>query len=343
MPLEDAIKLVRDAGIDMLAIEDNLEKAKEARNELNREITNARRRLQRKKDGSAYPTKLANEIIKQLRQENLMVETLSTSLESALEDEGDSEFNEEEYKKALYEVVKSPDIYKIILVGTGWGIKPSVNIEFYEEAGDLNDWAEAIQFYRDYILGSSTEEEDGIKATQFFEEKVYGTALFSRTIKGRLSAYSKGKAPFWQLLNSGSVSLPSDRGGYNPLPQEPTDFIGTAETRIKSLFIGLFNPERTRWLQETTEFNGELQYAITVRDGFSDDIQKLKVEMKQNQNVINSLGKRKEYIDDEKLAKAAERLRAGEEFERVDITRAGSPVRVRPTRRQLARGLDLDY
>lgn len=340
MNLNDAKNLVQETSKGMKSMGTSLENAKSARNELTRELANARRRLKRKKEGTFYPTKLAQEIIKSLKKGNFLSSILIQEIDKAVE--GNLEFGRDEYRQTLYQVALEQDIYKLIPEGTGWNIQLRPEIVFEEEAGQLDDWARGISAYRAELKTKIGEPGSyiGLRATEWWEEHVFGTVLQTKTFRSRLdnSGFPDG-APFWEILNNGSQPMSSDRPdeSYNPYPTSPTDFVGDAERAIRAEFRELMLPERERWFQEARELEGEILEATEIRDGFSSDIRKLSTEFRRNKSVLDSLGERARYVDENKLAEAIRRLRAGEEFETptVELTARGAGRRIRISVRKL--------
>ena len=335
----ETIKLVEEVRKGTKLTEKYLNEAKAVRDELNRELANARKRLERKRSSEYFPQKLASSIIKGLKDGNQLETELDLAIDKAITDSGSEEWGHDVYKSALYKVANNKDIYKLNTTGSGWNIRLAPRIVFEEEAGTLSDYAAGITKYRETDLKSKTGEADsdrGLKATNWWLAKVYGGSLMTKTLKSRLS-YSGRTAPFWQLLNSGSVGMASDRpdGSYNPFPSAPTDFIGNAERAIKTLFLTSFLPEAIKWTEETIKFGEEVEALRVLRDGVSEDINKLKVDYRQNQRIYDSLGKKKRYADEDKIAKAAQKYRAGEEFERVLISKKGSPNKFYLTKKML--------
>lgn len=325
-------ELVSTTAKDLLEIEKQLLSAKETRDELNRQLKNARRRLDTKYNGTGYPNRLVDKIIKDLKSGNELVFQVVRHIDNAAEG---GEFDKPVYKSALYSVAQDKDIYNFIRSGAGWGIKIRVLISFEESAGRLVDWAKGIKDYREKVLKSKVEDEGsdrGLKATNWWLSHVYGSSLETKTVLGRLG-YSGRPAPFWQILDAGSVSLPSDRpdGSYNPVPQGPTGFIEKAEHSCETLFLAEFLPEEQKWFEEAKLFSEEVKELQNMRDSYSKEVKELKVESKLNRMVYDSFGKKKRYVDDKKLEIAIKKYRAGEEFEKgtIELTKAGSPSRVR--------------
>jgi len=316
MKLSEAKNLAEETRRDMRNLEISLEQALKARNILTRALSNARRQLKRKKENTAYPTRLAQGIIKSLKKGNVLTQILMQEIDKAVE--GNLEFGRDEYRQTLYKVAGEKDIYKLIPEGTGWNIQLKPQIVFEEEAGQLDDWARGISAYRAEIKTKVGKPGSyrGLVATEWWEENVFGTALQTKTFRSRLEASGRG-APFWQILNNGSQPLPSDRpdNSYNPYPTSPTDFIGDAERAIKAEFRELMLPEKERWFQEVALLEEEIRIAQEIRDGFNDDIRGISPDKRKNTTPTKKMQDRSEYAEEEILPKAVEQLRADEKSE----------------------------
>ena len=163
----------------------------------------------------------------------------------------------EEYDHAFFLdrlkiVVQNADLIKIVMVND----YPTVEIRMNEIAGSLEDYANGVKKAR---------EEFGVKARHaktdwFWEEKYYGQARdgkplpetrekhkksledrrqrlinrYGETMNFRMDSVGK-LAPFWELLDQGSIPMSSDRGG-EPYPKgERTNFVDNARKKIQKL------------------------------------------------------------------------------------------------------------
>lgn len=328
----DTTKLIEATRQNLIATERGVREAKETRDELTRQLNNARRRLERKRTSESYPNKLVQQILKDLKTGNELKITLIQAIDQAIVESGSVEWGHDVYKSALYRVADEVDIYKLITVGSGWTTRLAPKIDFAQKAGTLADYGRGITAYRQTVLKTKTGGDGsnrGLKATNWWSTRVFGTSLMTKTLQGRLELSGR-EAPFWQLLNSGSVGMVSDRpdGSFNPFPSAPTDFIGDAERSIQRLFNVRFLPEMAAWADETIKFGEEVQQLKVYRDEFSSEVEQLKVDARQNQRIMASFGKKKVYADENKIALAAKKYRAGEEFERVLVSKVGAKSRV---------------
>src|SRR5690349_13985536 len=226
-------ELIQKARAYETRVEDAVKAAREAYHKIGVEISYANERL-RFKESNQYPEIYGVSYAGSMKSSQVTVGILQRAIDKATDTS--DEFSKPWYKEALANVAQEPDIYRIVPYGSGWGMRISVIIGFDEAAGTISDWAHGITGYRDElgVRYGSEGTNRGLKATNYWYRKVYKNAgLANETFQNRLS-YAGKPAPFWQILNSGSISLPSDRkdGSFNPVPSAPTDFIGEAEERI---------------------------------------------------------------------------------------------------------------
>jgi hypothetical protein len=227
--------------------------------------------------------------------------------------------------------------------GAGWESNRNVTIRvvFESAAGTLSDYARGITSYRQKLKTKvNTKAGGGAIATRAWLKGVYerGDKL-TETIYNRV-ILSGREAPFWQLLNSGTTALESDRadGSYNPLtPSVPTGFIDDAEDTLKSLYINTYSLHIENWRLEVQGMMQELEVAKSHLFSFFDLKNQITSDFEQAKRVIRKLGKSKKYVDDKKVAEAIRKFRVGQEFDStiVELTRAGAPSRTRPTVRRL--------
>jgi hypothetical protein len=341
---KEAIKSVEDARSSLALSEKWLLEARRIRTLLNSELENARRRLKRKKE-SSYPNNLAKQIIAAMKKDaNVISGFLIDAIDKAAVG---TEFEEPDtYKKYMYKAAKEPDIYNITTIGAGWNTSISPSIEFQAEAGSLSDYARGIIAFRKELKTKIGPEgsDRGLKATNWWYSNVFGTSLQSRTLEHRRIASGK-IAPWWQLLNSGSVGMSSDRPdeSYNPIPQSPTDFIGDAEMALKVEFDSVFSIQREQWLSEAALLEKEINYATEIRNEITDDIKKVSINPTVMERLLQGLGSKAQYVDKAKLASAYRKYRAGEEFETktINLAKSGTGKQVRLTIKQVEGLLEL--
>lgn len=331
-------QLIQDTEKDLLEIERQLESAKKDRDKLTKQISSAKLRLTKKRSDTKNPEKIINSIIREFKQYKLLSSIVIKEIDTATET--NLEFSHPAYLKPLYRVANNNDLYKFIRTGAGWDTRMRIQIVFEEIAGTIDDWAEGILSYREALgVEEGGEESDrGQRATFYWLSNVYGTGKEAQTIRGRLQG-SAAIAPFWHILNEGSQPMASDRGdgSFNPIPASPTGFVEESERRSSNLFKVYFDEEKQRWFAEIQELEKEIDKAELLRDGYNQDISQLRPEAQANRRVYDSFGDKKIYVDENRLADAVRRFRADESFDKstIELTKKGSPYRVRPTIRRL--------
>jgi hypothetical protein len=336
---EQSKALIQETEEGLAATKKNIIRVQEARDFLtNKELPNARARLKRKKTSEVYPNKVSKKLIEGLKEASKVI--LMKEIDDALPVSG-TEFQENEalYKLYLYLVAKDSDIYKLFLSGSGWSAKISPSIEFASVAGTLDDYARGIQVVReshDVKVGKEGSGR-GLHATNWWLKNVYGTSRYAATVEDRIES-THGLAPFWSLINHGSVGMASDRGdgSFNPFPSKGANFIEPAESKIKKEFETAFNLEKVAWEEEVTGMSLFVEEIEKDRDLLSSVARQVATDIRKNQQLFSSLDpKIKKMVDKNRLAEAARRFRAGEEYERVLISKATSGKKIYLTARQV--------
>lgn len=312
MAFEDTIRLIEETRRYMNSLESTLTDAERIRNRLDREILEAKEKLRNKEQDTDYPNNLAAKIISEMRQDGSMSSLLISEIDNAIFE--NEEFSRTPYRMSLYEVAQDPDIFFARKTGDGWNSSLRIQIIFESVAGNSSDWARGIETFRQ-VLKTKTGADKGGRATSWWYANVYRGSLEARTILERLD-FSGRTAPFWQILNSGSHPLPSDRGdgSYNPVPANPTDFIGKAEDRILAEFTSLFNPERLRWEEEIRLFQREIQKAENISDDFTEEINQLRADAERDRRIQQEIEESTRRAREIELEEEAKRYRVGEEF-----------------------------
>lgn len=321
-----ASQVLKEAKGDYGRLVNELDLAIEIRDEFNRQLRNARNRLSRR-ENTNRPDILANQFIRDIKKGNQLPFFLMSAISNATEE--NEEFQDEGYAEALLSVAQEKDIYSLSKEGSGWAIRIDANIVFEEEAGTLDDWGNAVESYRESVLKSKglDDEEKGEKASEFFADKVYGQSLHTKTIRGRLGVSAAGgkKAPFWEILNNGTSPLVSDRpGGSSPVTATPTDFIGEAETLIESEFLVKIAAEHDKFQQEEAELRDLVEDYEAQRDEMTEQVGRLRTDVKLNEAIYQSFGRKKKYVDQNKLARVIEQMETSRENRRVNIAKRGS-------------------
>lgn len=339
--LDETVRFVKETMRDLEATKSGVSTAQKSYGTLQEDIRLAKGRLSYKKS-TRHAEVYARKILRAFKDENYTRVILLKEIDDALIRAGrEFQQNENLYKFYLYQAAEDPNIYKLIPLGSGWGIRISPQIVFEETAGNLEDYARGIEAYR-ASLGTKVDEggttDRGLRATRWWRENVYGSDKYESTVEGRIGISGR-VAPFWQLIAKGSTALPSDRpdSSYNPFPAAGVDFVTNAEDIIRREFITRFGEERKIWQEETETFEREIKSAERLLSSLEEDLDSLKTELSKNTATLRKFGEKAQFISEKKLAEAARRLRAGQEFEtdRIELTAPGSPFRVRPSVRRL--------
>jgi hypothetical protein len=334
---EQTKSVLEEAKDGLAATASNVKRVKEARDFLtDKALPNAKAKLKRKQQ-SYYPNKLSTKLLKELKENAKTI--LMKEIDDAIPASGD-EFltNASFYKKYLFEVANKQDIYTFIVSGTGWETRVTPRIDFDTVAGTLNDYARGIIAVRNKKDVRTGEKDSGrgLLATNWWFSNVYGTTRYTSTVQRRISASSK-TAPFWSLINHGSVGMASDRGdgSFNPLPTKGANFIEPAQDKLRKSFNNVFNSEKEKWISEAKLLAKEIKETESVRDELSNYARNLSTDFRKNKQLFDSLSpKIRKYVDKNRLAEAERLYRAGEEFERIIISRSDAGRRVYLTARQ---------
>jgi hypothetical protein len=320
MALEDTVQAVKREREGLLATERGVQEARRLYSELSRQISNARARFRRKKSAEHVEV-IVRDVIREIKSGNNMRFILNKEIDEALI-ASSTEFHEYEsfYNPILKKVSSNKSIYKIITQGTGWSTKILPQIVFEEEAGNTSDYKHGILSYRleliqRGLMGKVGKQGSGkgLKATNWWRRNVFGDESYETTVSNRIRLSNRA-APFWQLIAKGSVGLPATRpdGSYNPYPSKGYDFVDFAETRIRSIFQTELSAQKRLWEEEVRKFEEEINKAIAFRDKFDADVKNLSTDYRKNEGILQSFGERRRYIDEDRLAAAAEKYRAGE-------------------------------
>lgn len=144
--------------------------------------------------------------------------------------------------------------------------------------GSIEEWGEAVESARATLRIGKVEERDMAMASHMWEEKIYKTGREGRTIKRtktrtgedgkketyeedvterysykyretiatRLSVLQANQAPFWYLIENGSVDGTIGQGG-DPYPNfGPTHVLNEIEKNLNQLFDSAFTEYKVR-------------------------------------------------------------------------------------------------
>jgi hypothetical protein len=233
------------------------------------------------------------------------------------------EFSVGYFLDRLTAVCLNPESISIIPVSD---TEIAVTINLNETAGTLSDYADGINAVRDRL---NSNKKSGLvtsreMASHFWREKFYGARMGGKivrrkwnkstksyderdvtdeqrakywdTILARLDASGK-IAPFWEILDQGTVPLASDDGG-TPYPKNiRTNFTGKAIQAIKNLFKNTMASgkreskgnisEVKAGIDATREVLKEIDYSIDKLGNLS--LEFIDLEEKRLGNELNNL------------------------------------------------------
>ena len=236
------------------------------------------------------------------------------------------EYAYDQFLSPLLDVGFEKDLYEIIPAGVGWNRTILVRLKMNEIAGDINDYAEAVEATRDAL--NVKDGRDPERASTIWRTKIYKGSRYFTTIKSRLSNTSK-PAPFWSLLNDGSknVSMSSDIGG-TPYPSRGGHrFVNQAEDEIKRFFIRTFfgfrdtggknNPALKEAISEANRLLSELQSLVN----------RLATESELMLGIARAINVNVGKLNASKVIIAAERIKSGDIFTSQVVVGEGKRIR----------------
>jgi len=229
-----------------------------------------------------------------------------------------NEYNYEAFKKPLLDVADINGLFKYTIHGVGWSKNISLDINMDSTAGSIDDYATAVELARG-ALGVG-EGKDPERASKTWKTKIYGTDLYTKTMKLRAGYYSS-PAPFWSLLNYGnkSVTMASDWGG-TPYPTcSPTRFVEHSRDRVYKLFRTYFMERKLSYY----EFVANLKSQMDALSSKVADANRLISELQSNfdmaKSISRQLGVSIKDVDVNKLLAAAKTARGGNAPARLSI------------------------
>jgi len=284
---------------------------------------------------------------------------LMKSIEAAVQ--VNEEYNHPFFLSRLKQVVYNPDTIRITKAEYG---RITVEIRMNEVAGSLEDYAQGVKKAREHF----GVREPHSKTSWFWEEKYYGQAREARPLpqirnKPRKSLEDKrealinkywetmqfrmdsvGKiAPFWELLDQGSIPMSSDRGG-TPYPQGVrTGFIQTAIWKIKDWIFGRKErmveykydenvPEREIIQENIINTEYELKRYENEQEKLSkllEDIQLVEIDTEIYDDISKRIDNNIDRVDKNKLNSLEIALRTGN-FANIRVTKEGRVELTRP-------------
>jgi hypothetical protein len=221
------------------------------------------------------------------------------------------EYAYDAFLSPLIDIGYEDSLYKLTRAGNGWGSKLSVHLAMDEVAGDIGDYAEAVESAR-ASLGVK-DDRDPIRASQIWKDKIYKGPRYFTTINLRLAA-AVGKAPFWSLLNNGNknTAMSSDIGGYAYPDVSPTHFVEETELAISREFEFQLMRQRDANVTYITDYQTMLREAMNVKVMLLKKIDDLSLNPEQMDVVAKEIGAEREKLSATKLYRAKEKLKRGE-------------------------------
>lgn len=247
-----------------------------------------------------------------------------------------TEFEHEVFLSRLMEVAYDPRTITILQKRIGRKIRYDAKINFNAVGGSIREWGKAVTQTRKKLqmskyaknpLGFKSVPLDAEWASYMWKEKYYMPARegatskpkrvgrstvnvdadrinqYWVTIRTRLS-FCRSKAPFWQILDRGEVSLSSDRGG-TPYPNNvATNFVQKAEARIKQYT----NQPREEVLEPLMD---EINKLIRVLDYINDLIKESSKKDLLLEETKKQLGSRYNFANLAKLNQVLDDIIAG--------------------------------
>ena len=230
---------------------------------LNDEEREIRKSIEKVITRDGYPTDyLIRSVIDIILRDIDMGEILANHVASAVAT--NTEFGNRMLFFPLLSAARSSRNFTTIVNGTGWGSAINVIINMDSTAGTLDEYASGVKAVREALQAeadmakamrpkhwkkSKPKARDPIAASRYWKKHVYqnpNQMFYNTTMEERIRL-SGSPAPYWKLLDKGSISMQSDWGGI-PYPQgTATNFIDNAATEIRREFIRQMGEAESRF------------------------------------------------------------------------------------------------
>ena len=268
------------------------------------------------------------------------------------------EYDHKFFLDRLKIVVQNEDLIKIVMIND----YPTVEIRMNEIAGSLEDYARGVKKAR---------EEFGVKARHaktdwFWEEKYYGQAREAKPLPETRDTHKKsledrrtrlinrywetmtfrmdsmGKlAPFWELLDQGSIPMSSDRGGQ-PYPKgERTNFVDNARKKIQKLVKGKGGLKEEEEVPDSAKLQENILNTENMLKDYEEQLRKIsdildeatevEIDTEVYEEVSSRVYKNIDRIDRNKLQIFLNSLKTGDFSEsrvsadfRIDLSKRGA-------------------
>lgn len=267
------------------------------------------------------------------------------------------EFDLPIFRNRLERAIFNPKTVSLAVAGNR--LEVIVNLD--QTAGTLDDYANAIKATRELIRKRNKGRyiKDPQVASQIWKEKIYGSAREGKNIepltpnrKNRTSIYRQqyrwtintrvahfqSLAPFWRILNNGTVPLASSWGGTEYPRTKPTDFVGKSTQEIRRQF--------TEYVKIAKDYLAEINQNVKYIDSAISYIQTISKQILENperkfilEQIQRILGGKFSEANQNRLNQLLEGLISGtltQEKFRLGTTAAGIEIRPRIKRIQNA-------
>lgn len=272
------------------------------------------------------------------------------------------EFDLPIFRNRLERAIFNPKTLSLSVVGTR--LEVFVNLD--QTAGTLSDYANAVIATRELIRNRGKKEKNRGQymrnpqaASQIWKEKIYGagregkniapltpnrknrTAIYKQqyiwTINTRV-AHFQSLAPFWRILNNGTVPLASNWGGTEYPNTKPTDFVGRTIQEIRRQF--------TEYVKLVKDYLAEINQNVKYIDSAISYIQSISKQILESperkfvlEQIQRILGGKFSEANQSRLNQLLEGLISGtitqEKFS-LGVTAEGKRIRPRVKRIQNA-------
>jgi hypothetical protein len=229
-----------------------------------------------------------------------------------------NEFDEDIYRQPLVNAIENNSTYRIRFTGTGFRTIASIDIDLNATAGTLDMWGNAIKRarsslgvqipskysrkeHREYIAQRASQAWAAIAARRHSDESF----TWYNTIQLRISSTAK-KAPYWQIIDKGTVPLTSDRGGYATKLNRPTNFVATAEETARYEASKIMDRAKELYDSKIAEYNESLEDARWLQQKLDNMVDDIKLDIRVINNLKSELDSIGREVDKDKLRLAIE-------------------------------------
>lgn len=227
----------------------------------------------------------------------------------------------------LFQIANDDALYSFLITGKGWGTRITAVLEMDLVAGTINDYAQAVEDTRDSLGVGSGDPEKASKLWRKIYSNRGGLGTYGRTISMRLSS-SGERAPFWSLLDKGSVvAMTSNRGG-TAYPRSPaTRFVDKAEKALERIFTEAMQFMFGENVNKRELLDRQIQELVVLVDKVRALIDDLDDKWETMKKIARELGVSVRLIDPSKLFRVLDEIRQGMAARRPYIGVSGVTVR----------------